>query len=254
MRDNSLQAYQRDWNALEILPGWVDRVMRMAERVAGGRARYERVAPVIEMDWAGIGAIHALECDLSWEKGLHSGESWRRRTQLEERGRGPFASWEEAAIDALRAVRATAPFMWDGSGGWSVAELGRWLEMFNGGGYLRKGKRSPYIVSGSTLGVGVGKYTGDGIYSAEAVSAQVGAFCILWGLARLGVWVPKMLPLRNRVMGYGDIGPLVKSHQTFLNSVRSQMGATAFEVLDVDGKWFGDTEAAHAAVYGRGTK
>lgn len=203
-RNGSLDEYKQDYESLQILSSWLPRIKRAAEKVSAGKKYYLPVEAALGIPWYVVGIVHLLEGNCSWEKGLHSGESWRRVTKLEEKGRGPFASWEAAAIDALREVRKTRPDMWDGVAGWSPIESLRFLERYNGGGYLKRGVNSPYLWSGSNHGVGVGKYVRDGVYDPNAVSEQVGAACVMWALLSSEKITPPVSDLRSQIVSVAD--------------------------------------------------
>jgi lysozyme family protein len=62
-----------------------------------------------------------------------------RKTRLVPRGLGPFSTWHEAALDALKREGLT------GRSNWTPGAMLAALEPFNGYGYRNKGLRSPYI-------------------------------------------------------------------------------------------------------------
>ena len=181
MRDGSLSYYKALWDTMRELPDWQARIFAAARRVVDGWKRFELVAEILGLPWQLIGLIAEMESACNWESNLHNGESWRRVTKLVPEGRGPFGSWEQAAMDALKDVNKTHSDWIDDVPGWSIYELLRFLERYNGGGYMRRGVNSPYLWSGSNHGLDVGKYVsdGDGGYKADAVSKQVGAAIIL---------------------------------------------------------------------------
>jgi len=173
MRDGSLNEYKRLWDSMVVLPEWAGRVGYCSRQVLAGKSRYLIVAQSTGAPWWIVGLIHLMEASCDWTANLHNGERWDRVTRLVPKGRGPFACWEEAAIDAIRYDGL------DQARDWSVAEGLRQLERYNGGGYLRRGVHSPYLWSGTQHGIGVGKYVSDGRYDPDAVSQQVGAAAVL---------------------------------------------------------------------------
>ena len=181
MRDGSLNEYKKLYESMEILNKWQSRVSRAADRVLSGKTTYLNVARETTVPWWVIGIIHLLECDCDWTGCLHNGEPWNRETTMVPKGRGPWQSWTEAAIDAIR---------YDGLNSvsdWSIAEGLRRLEMYNGGGYKRRGVNSPYIWSGTNHGIGVGKYkeimqpngSYKSVYDPNLVSQQCGCAPVL---------------------------------------------------------------------------
>ncbi len=78
-------------------------------------------------------------------------------------GRGPFASFEDAAVDALKNCSPYAAKNTD----WSVGGLLTMLEQYNGLGYFNKVLPSPYIWSGTDQYVS--KYVADGVFDPNVV-------------------------------------------------------------------------------------
>lgn len=156
----------------------------VARRILRHRRRYEQVADAIGAPriWPLIGAIHDREASGSFRGVLHNGEhiiGTGRRTRLVPKGRGPFASWEEAAVDALRIKG------WHRIEAWPIA---RWLfeaERFNGWGYfLYRHVNSPYVWAGTSLQER-GKYIADGRWSRTAWDEQLGVAAVLIALFEL---------------------------------------------------------------------
>jgi hypothetical protein len=104
---------------------------------------------------------------------LHNGEhiiGTGRQTSLVPAGRGPFDTWEEAAIDALgepphnmRLIKA-----------WTSERVCYEAEKYNGFGYRGRGP-SPYVWSGTTV-YSRGKYVADGVYDSQHRDAQLGVW------------------------------------------------------------------------------
>ncbi len=181
-RTGSHEEYERLWRTMDFLSGWEVKAAAQARAIAINRQRYQAVQERTGIPWPVIAAIHWLEAAGRFDSCLHNGEriiGTGQKTRLVPSGRGPFSTWEAAAADALGKRDTSA---------WGIGAIAAYLERYNGGGYLRRGVNSPYLWSGSNHGVGVGKYTSDGVYSATAVSQQVGAMLILRALELLGVW------------------------------------------------------------------
>jgi hypothetical protein len=94
--------------------------------------------------------------------------------------RGPFRSWEEAAIDALVNCAPHAARNKD----WSIGGTLTMLEQYNGLGYAARGKPSPYIWSGTDQYVS-GKYVRDGDYDPSAVDQQLGCAGLLIAMMQI---------------------------------------------------------------------
>ena len=65
------------------------------------RCRYQAVAARTGVPWAVIAVIHERESSQDWTGSLAQGDPWNRVSVHVPAGRGPFKSWEDAAIDAL---------------------------------------------------------------------------------------------------------------------------------------------------------
>ena len=144
--------------------------------------RYEGAAELFSfyIPWEVIAVIHSLEASLNFEGCLHNGDriiGTNRKTYNWPSGRGPFATWEESAYDAIMMKKNIIPISW------TIGNTLDFLERYNGLGYrnYHKDVNSPYIWSG-TNHYKKGKYVSDGKWSSSAVSKQVGAFVLLDGL------------------------------------------------------------------------
>ena len=92
-----------------------------------------------------IAAIHERESSQNWFASLAQGDPWNRVSVHVPAGRGPFKSWEEAAIDALAHCAPYAARNRD----WSVGGTLTMLEQYNGLGYAARGVPSPYLWAGT---------------------------------------------------------------------------------------------------------
>jgi lysozyme family protein len=115
-------------------------------------------------------------------------------------GRGPFASWEAAAIDAL--VRC-APYLgrWKD---WSVAGALTALEQYNGVGYALRGLPSPYVWAGTNR-YSAGKYVRDGVYDQGKVDPQLGCAAIIMGLMQIDSSIAFGAVKMGQVSGTGAV-------------------------------------------------
>ncbi len=130
--------------------------------------------------WFVIAVIHERESSQSWGGSLAQGDPWDRVSIHVPAGRGPFKSWEEAAIDALVKCQPYAARWKD----WSAGGAMTLLEQYNGLGYSRMGRPSPYVWAGTDQYVS-GKYTRDGVYDPSVVDKQLGCACLLIAMSKL---------------------------------------------------------------------
>nr|WP_249153532.1 hypothetical protein [Bradyrhizobium diazoefficiens] len=149
-------------------------------RLYKARTRYQAVERETGVPWPAIAVIHQRESSQDWKASLAQGDPWSRVSVHVPAGRGPFASWEAAAIDAL--VKCP-PFLARHKD-WSIAAALTALETYNGIGYAARGVPSPYLWSGTNQ-YRIGKYVRDGVYDPGKVDAQLGCAALLIALMEI---------------------------------------------------------------------
>jgi lysozyme family protein len=110
-----------------------------------------------------------------------NGDPLDKPTHDVPRNRGPFKTWEDGALDALKLDEITEP-----------PELGEWTwewalwtwERWNGFGPRDHGRPSGYLWSGTSIYKG-GKYIADGVWSRGTVDKQLGTVIIAKCIAQL---------------------------------------------------------------------
>lgn len=152
----------------------------VASRLHKAKARYQAVEANTGVPWFIIAVIHERESSQDWRGSLAQGDPWDRVSVHVPAGRGPFASWEAAAIDALVAC---PPFLARHKD-WSAAETLTALERYNGIGYAARGTPSPYVWSGTDQ-YRSGKYIRDGVYDPGKVDPQLGCAAVLVAMIEL---------------------------------------------------------------------
>lgn len=153
---------------------------KQADELLSNLERYKAVAIATGVPAAIIGCIHCLEASFNFNTCLHNGDPLPGPTTHVPKGRGPFESWELAAIDALKL---------DGLVSQVPLTIDVWLyklEEYNGLGYRKHRINSPYIWSGTQF-YSKGKYVEDGIFDSEAVSSQIGAAALLKDIQQRGL-------------------------------------------------------------------
>lgn len=170
--------YQRLWDAVQIKPGREADLDAIIARIVAGRARYGIASEKSGVPWHFIAVVHSLEGSGNWNTHLHNGDSLKRRTVNEPKGRpvtgSPPFTWEDSAADALAQKGLSK------ATDWSIPGLLYQLERYNGWGYrlYHAATLSPYLWSFSNH-YARGKYVADGKWSSTAVSAQAGAAVLL---------------------------------------------------------------------------
>jgi lysozyme family protein len=152
---------------------------KAAKSIIANKARYQAVERKTGVPWFWIGATHYRESTFDWSKSLAQGDPWDKKSVRIPRGRGPFPSWEAAAIDALVTLKKL-----DKVRPWSIDQMLYEFERYNGFGYVGRGVNSPYLWAGTTLQQ-PGKYVADKVWSSIAWDKQLGCACILKALCVL---------------------------------------------------------------------
>ena len=142
---------------------------RVATRLVMSKPRYQAISGKTGVPWFVIAVIHERESGQNFTKSIAQGDPWNKVSVHVPKGRGPFGSFEEAAIDALTKCAPYAANWKD----WSAGGTMTLLEQYNGLGYSNKGLPSPYIWSGTDR-YAKGKYVADGVFDPDAVDKQLG--------------------------------------------------------------------------------
>jgi lysozyme family protein len=164
------------WQQMKVVASLIPTIDKVASRLveASAKARYQTVSTKTHVPWAIIAVIHEREASQSWKANLAQGDPWNKVSIHVPAGRGPFSSWEEAAVDALTncAPRAAA---WPD---WTIGGALTLLEEYNGLGYAARGRPSPYVWASTDQYV-KGKFISDGHYDPNAVDHQLGCAALL---------------------------------------------------------------------------
>src|SRR5258708_4181352 len=111
--------YRDQWNAMSIKPTRQKEFDRIAEYAFENRPRYVVIEGNSGVPWPMIACIHKRESDAQDKHGnplftsyLGNGQPLNRKTTIVPKGRGPFNSFEEGAMDALRIDGLTSIRDW----------------------------------------------------------------------------------------------------------------------------------------------
>ncbi|NPU64604.1 hypothetical protein HL667_06305 [Bradyrhizobium sp. 83012] len=142
---------------------------------------YQDIERATGVPWVAIALLHLREAGPAdvgrWQCVLHNGEriiGTGKRTIIVPKGVGPFSTFKEAAIDAIRR-EGLDKIDWKKDG---VAYLAFASETFNGFGYRNKGIPSPYLWGGSSVQK-PGKYVRDGVFDRNTMDPQIGTMPLL---------------------------------------------------------------------------
>ncbi|MBR0846622.1 hypothetical protein JQ543_02615 [Bradyrhizobium diazoefficiens] len=152
----------------------------VARSLVAAKPRYRAVEAKTGVPWVVIAVIHERESSQNWGRSLAQGDPWNQVSVHVPAGRGPFESWEAAAIDAL--VKCP-PFL-ARHRDWSIGGALTALETYNGIGYAARGVPSPYLWSGTNQ-YRAGKYVRDGVYDPAKVDSQLGCAALIIALMEL---------------------------------------------------------------------
>ncbi|MFM5932151.1 MAG: hypothetical protein ACKOPQ_14705 [Novosphingobium sp.] len=141
------------------------------------RERYQGVTASTGVPWYFTAIVHGMEASFNFRSHLHNGDfPLSARTRQVPAGRPlrwlPPSDWESSAGDALRLMGFA------GAQDWSLPRVLYRLEAFNGFGYRRMGRATPYLWS-FTSNYDRGKFVADGKFNAKARSQQCGGAALL---------------------------------------------------------------------------
>lgn len=169
-------ANEKRWKNAKVIKAFTG----IAKALVASKARYQAVEAKTGVPWHVIAVIHERESSQNWSRSLAQGDPWNRVSVNVPRGRGPFNSWEEAAIDALVNCHPYLARKKD----WSLGATLVNLELYNGAGYASRGKPSPYLWAGTNQ-YSAGKYVADGVYDPNHVDRQPGCAGMLLSMMAL---------------------------------------------------------------------
>jgi lysozyme family protein len=152
----------------------------IARSLVAAKSRYQAVEAKTGVPWPVIAVIHERESSQDFKTQLGQGDPLNQVSTHVPKGRGPFSTWEDGAIDAMLNCPPQLAKRKD----WSLAGILIGLELYNGVGYATKGVPSPYLWSGTDQYTS-GKYVRDGVYDASKVDAQLGCCALLKSMMAL---------------------------------------------------------------------
>ena len=171
------RGYLNLWNKCELDKPRIPEIDKQLDVIGANVEKYKSVEAETGVPWFWIACTHYRESSLDFRSVLHNGEKiigTGKKTSLVPAGRGPFYSWEEAAIDAV----TSPPHKLDKIDDWPVARCLYEFERYNGWGYMGR-ENSPYVWAGTTMSDETGKYVRDHVYDQNAVEKQLGCAALL---------------------------------------------------------------------------
>jgi lysozyme family protein len=135
-------------------------------------------AHIIGVKWYHIAVLHRRESDADFDTYLGNGDPLHQRTTHVPKGRGPFNTFADGAVDALRLDGLTSVV------DWRLEKIIYYCELYNGTGYDARGLPSPYIWGGTNIQK-PGKYVADNVFRSNVWDTQPGCAPMLWTIAQL---------------------------------------------------------------------
>lgn len=152
---------------------------KYAQKILDNKSRYMKVQDMTGVPWHFVGLVHLRESTLNFDRNLANGQPLSQKTTIVPKGRGPYKTFEESAIDSLVNVQK-----YKKDRDWSLPMYIWTIEGYNGYGYHSKGIPSPYLVGGSNKQQ-KGKYVRDGVYDPNTWDVQLGVLTVLKELVKL---------------------------------------------------------------------
>lgn len=165
-------ANERRWSNVKLTRDFSSVARRLV--APNAKARYLAVSARTTVPWYFIAVAHEREASQGWNSSLAQGDPWNKVSVNVPAGRGPFESWDDAAVDALLYCSPWAGRNRD----WSAGGTLTMLEEYNGLGYAMRSRPSPYVWSGTDQYIS-GKYVRDGVYDPNVIDVQLGCAGLL---------------------------------------------------------------------------
>jgi len=181
--ENIKAEYERNWSSMRIRPARAEVANEAARKALRGKDTYKQIEDKTGVKWFFCALLHSRESDFDFDTYLGNGQSLHRVTTIVPKGRGPFASFVDGAVDALKLEGFLD------ARDWGIAKILFRLEKFNGFGYRSRGVNSPYLWGGSNIygppEQRAGKFVADGVFDPDKVDPQLGAAVILQAMMAL---------------------------------------------------------------------
>lgn len=178
--------YAYIWKVAKITQ-FEDQALDAAKTIFKHKDRYQAVANHSRgMPYWFVGLIHHMEASFDFSTALHNGDriiGTGQKTTHVPAGRGPFSTWEEGALDALKERLMYTE--------WSVPSCFRRLESYNGMGYRGPAGQkttpkfaSAYTFAGTQFFV-KGRYIADHQFDPEKPETRPGCMAVLIKLVEI---------------------------------------------------------------------
>lgn len=174
--------YAKQWDAMKIKASRLAEFNVYVRRILSHKIEYTAIEVGTARDglgpegqgvpWYLIAVLHLRESSSDFSTYLGNGEPLNRVTRLVPKGRGPFKSFYDGAMDALRIDGLSSVL------DWRLEKTLYYTELYNGPGYYNHGLPSPYLWGGTDQ-QRKGKFTSDGRWDASVMDMQPGCAPII---------------------------------------------------------------------------
>jgi lysozyme family protein len=205
------------WNNAKLTRG--PEFVEPATKAVKNKEIYQAIETRTGVSWLFVAVSHYRESTQNFARSLAQGDPWNKVSVHVPAGRGPFASFEDAAVDALVDCAPHAARNTD----WSIAGMLTLLERFNGLSYANAGRPSPYVWSGTDQYT-IGKIVVDHGPIEPIVDKQLGCAGLIMAIMKLdpSTTVDTTSPTES--------GPVLDA--AFLQTSLNTLGATPQLVVD----------------------
>lgn len=148
---------------------YIDQVIA---KILSLRGRYEAVQAKTNVPWYFIASLHFMEASNRMNGNMLNGQPINQVTTIVPIGRGAWATWEDSAIEAFTKYSK--------ENNWTLAKMLSVAEAYNGFGYRKYSKLSPYVAAFTNMSDEKGGYPRDHYYDVNYVHDRpsVGALLI----------------------------------------------------------------------------
>jgi lysozyme family protein len=238
---------EADLRAMIVSPGRGAEVNAVAVKLVRfiDQGRYDRVFRDLGVPVPWMAASFEREASSNFDLSPAQGDPWDEVSEHVPKGRGPYASWTEAADDTYRREGLAEI----GSANWTWALAAYYAEYLNGFGYRDYHHvRSPYVWGATNLQQ-PGKYVADGKFDPDVWDRQIGVAPMMMRLVQLrpALCLPGAWPF-GAAKPVADAPSIVPDQtpaaQFDMFAIQRALNADGFGPLLVDGSFGRRTSAA----------
>lgn len=169
--------YAKQWDAMRIAADRESYFEHVANYAIAHKATYQEIEARSGVTWPHVAIIHRRESDADFNTYLGNGDPLHEVSTHVPKGRGPFQTFADGAVDALKLDGLTSVI------DWRLEKILYYCEIYNGTGYDARGLPSPYIWGGTNIQK-PGKYVADGVFNSRVWDTQPGCAPMLFMISK----------------------------------------------------------------------